>query len=90
MVEGVVVEGELRALVVEVNFLIAVELAAVLVGDFAACHAGPEVVDLALESVDLSSRGCGLAFVEEDLGATALNDAVPVPESVVLTITLRH
>jgi len=90
MVEGVVVEGELRALVVEVNFFIAVELAAVLVGDFAAGHAGPEVVDLVLESVDLSSRGFALVLVEDDLGATASDDGVPVPEGVVLTITLRH
>ncbi len=45
MVEGVVVEGELRALVVKVDLLLAVEFALELVGDLGRGDSVPEVVN---------------------------------------------
>ena len=55
MVEGVVVVSELGALVVEVDLLIAVELALELVRDLGGGDTVPEVVDLVLDLCDFFS-----------------------------------
>ena len=90
VVEGVVVVGVLRALVVEVNLLVAVELAAQLVGDLGAGHTSPEVVNQVLDVLDVILSIFNSGAVEDDLVGAVVVDLTPVPESVVLTISLRH
>ena len=90
MVEGVVVVSELRALVVQVDLLLAVEFALELVGYLGGGNSVPEVIDLVLDLAEVL-LGTGDHFVEVDNFVNALLvHLAPAPESVVLTYAQKE
>lgn len=79
MIEGVIVVGVLGALVIEVNLLVAVELAAKLVCHLGAGHSGPELVNQILNIFDLFVAVIDSVAVEENFVIVSYSYLAPVP-----------